>query len=76
MDHKTHTPFGRELTQGIFKCTDCGYIITEPSLKHLDACPMSKTKPHVINGWRVLSEVETMFASSAGGRDPNVGRKR
>lgn len=76
MNQKAHTPFGRELPQGVFTCADCGYIITETSLKSLETCPMSRTKPHVINGWRVVSEVETMFASPVGGRAPNVGRKR
>jgi len=58
MNHKIHIPFDGEITQGVLKCADCGYVITEPLLKHLDACPMSGTKPHVINGWHVLAEAD------------------
>lgn len=54
MNLKPTVIYDDEITHGTFKCTDCGYIITDASLRHLQACPMSGTKPHRINGWHVL----------------------
>lgn len=63
VNHKTHSSFDNENTQVVLKCADCGYIITEPLLKCPDACPVSISKPHVINGWHVLTEAEVMTAN-------------
>lgn len=55
MTQKDDIPYGSDVSTGVFKCADCGYIIKVQSVDSLPPCPMFKTTPHYINQWECLS---------------------
>lgn len=47
--------YGSDVSAGTYKCADCGYTFSNQSKKSLPPCPDHNKKPHIKNGWYIVS---------------------
>lgn len=54
MSQATFAPYGSVVSEGEFRCVDCGYMLAVIESGPLLPCPKAGEAPHEKRGWEVV----------------------